>query len=303
MVVTPKKWTWVFLWVALFLLTCSAICSKVHTIRNNDGLGHRTDEGSSSHTYDVPILMYHHVDERPTDWVIPESTLRAHMKALKESGYEAVSFAALIEFVEKGKPLPEKPIVITFDDGYKSTVEVAAPLLKEYGMRACVNVIGVLVGKSTYKDTDIPVHPYLSFDEALPWVREGVLEIQCHSFDMHQTHLDGEGYRRGVLQKPGETEEEYIATLKNDIAACIKAIEEGLGIRPTVFAYPYGLYTDLSERLLSEAGIKVTLTSDPGINTVVRGEPDSLRLMKRLNIVGHLSPDALLNLLEKPGEK
>lgn len=246
----------------------------------------------------VPILMYHHIDHEPQgDWVVSTTTFRAHVRALKERGYEAISFTDLIDFVERGKALPEKPVVITFDDGYKSAVDIAAPILKEYGMRAAVNVIGVSVGKGTYKDTGKPITPHFSFEEAVPWVREEVLEIQCHSFDMHNTDLDGDGHRQGVLQKPGETEEEYIAASKADVAACMRMIEEGVGVPPTVFAYPYGLYTDLSEVLLSEAGIKVTLTVEPGMNTVVKGLPQSLRALKRIP-VGELSPDALLEQLE-----
>lgn len=247
----------------------------------------------------VPILMYHHIEDEPQgDWTVSTETFRAHIRALKENGYKAISFAELIDFVERGKALPEKLVIITFDDGYESVVAIAAPILKEYGMRAAVNTIGVSVGKSTYKDTGKPITPHFDFEEAIPWVSEGVLEIQCHSFDMHNTELDGDGYRQGVLRKPGETEEEYIRAFKADVAACMKGIEEGAGVTPTVFAYPYGLYSDLSEVLLSEAGIKVTLTVEPGMNTVVKGLPQSLRALTRLTVGEDLSPEALLDLLE-----
>jgi peptidoglycan/xylan/chitin deacetylase (PgdA/CDA1 family) len=248
----------------------------------------------------VPILMYHNLTEgEPGDFCVTAQTFEAQVKALSQAGYETIPFARLIDFVEKGTDLPEKSIIITFDDGYRDSARLAAPILEKYNMCAAINVIGVSVGKDTYKDTGQPITPHFSFDEIAPWVEKGVLEIQSHSYDMHNSkELDPEDYRRGVYQKPGESEEEYIAKFRADVEASRSAIEDALGTRVTVYTYPFGYYTQLSEVLLSEMGIKVTLTVEQGINVIVKGLPQSLRALKRCTVGEDMSPVELLDYLE-----
>ena len=89
--------------------------------------------------------------------------------------------------------------------------------------------------------------------------------------------LDQDDYRKGVHQKPRESEEEDIAKFRADVEASRRAIEDALGTQVTVYAYPFGYYTQLSEVLLWEMGIKVTLTVEEGINVVIKGLPQSLR--------------------------
>ncbi|HPZ77920.1 MAG TPA: polysaccharide deacetylase family protein [Bacillota bacterium] len=247
----------------------------------------------------VPILMYHNLTEsNAEDFCVTSETFEAQIKALRDAGYEAISFSDLIDFVERGTDLPEKPVIITFDDGYKDSARIGAPILEKYNMCGAINVIGVSVGKNTYKDTGEPITPHFSFEEVAPWVEKGVLEIQSHSFDMHNSkELDQDDYRKGVYQKPGESEEEYIAKFRADVEASRRAIEDALGTRVTVYAYPFGYYTQLSEVLLWEMGIKVTLTVEEGINVVIKGLPQSLRALKRCAIGEHMSPIELIDYL------
>lgn len=248
----------------------------------------------------VPILMYHNLTESEAEgFSVTAETFEAQIKALRDAGYEAISFADLIDFVERGTDLPEKPVIITFDDGYKDSARIGAPILEKYNMCGAINVIGVSVGKNTYKDTGEPITPHFSFEEVAPWVEKGVLEIQSHSFDMHNSkELDQDDYRKGVYQKPGESEEEYIAKFRADVEASRRAIEDALGTQVTVYAYPFGYYTQLSEVLLWEMGIKVTLTVEEGINVVIKGLPQSLRALKRCAVGEHMSPVELVNYLE-----
>ena len=92
----------------------------------------------------LPILMYHHfADESKSGTVVTPGRFREQMTALREAGYEAVTIPQVIGFVREGAPLPEKPVLITMDDGYGSNLTVAAPILEETGMRATIFVIGI----------------------------------------------------------------------------------------------------------------------------------------------------------------
>ncbi|MCD7948223.1 MAG: polysaccharide deacetylase family protein [Oscillospiraceae bacterium] len=248
----------------------------------------------------LPVLMYHNVTETcESVFDITPELFRAQMAALQSGGYETVTFAQVLAYAQSGTPLPENPIVISFDDGYEGNLTLAAPILEELGMCAEINVIGVSIGKDSYKDTGVSMVPHFALEEALPWVERGIIEIGSHSYDMHQVaERDGEGYREGVYMLEGENEDDYIAAFRADTQKSVDELERALDTTVTVYAYPYGFYTDLTEVLLSEMGISVTLTVEEGINTVVEGLPQSLRAMKRCNISSEIAPEEIVDYLK-----
>lgn len=174
----------------------------------------------AAQTADVAILMYHAFTEDEADTgslCTLASEFERQLSALRDAGYTSVGYADLIEFVNGDGKLPEKPLLISIDDGYQNNLDLAAPLLEKYGFCANIAVIGVSIGRTTYKDTDIPIMPHFSLEDARPWVARGVLTVTTHSYDMHQvTAVDGAGCRRGVLQMRGEAEPDYIAALTQD---------------------------------------------------------------------------------------
>ena len=232
----------------------------------------------------VPVLMYHHIsDTFQSAATVSSETFRAHMQALSDAGYHAVSFAQLIAYVDRGEALPESPIVITFDDGYSSNLEIAAPILADLGFCAEVAVIGESIGGGSEK------LPHFSMEDARAWVEDGVLEIGAHSYGMHRTET-----RQGVYKMRGETEKAYVNAFTEDTQAVTSLIEDGLGVRPSVYAYPYGYHSDITEVILSQMGYRVTLTVQDGVNTIVRGLAQSLRSLKRHNVTEDMSPETLL---------
>jgi peptidoglycan/xylan/chitin deacetylase (PgdA/CDA1 family) len=204
--------------------------------------------------------------------------------------------------VEKGIDLPEKPVLITFDDGYSSNYELAYPILKKYNMSGVINVIGVSVGKDTYKDTGKPITPHFSYEEAGEMVANGVIEIQSHSYDMHNNKELDIDFRQGVLKKDGETNEEYIEAFCSDFQKSERGILDNLGSKVISYAYPNGYYSTLSEVLLSKMEVKITMTIEEGMNTVIKGLPQSLRAMKRYGIHEGISGEGLVELLEQGNE-
>lgn len=249
---------------------------------------------------ELPILMYHSIaDDTQNAYTVSSQLFYEQMEALKDAGYHTITFAQLIDYVETGAPLPENPIIVTFDDGYENNITVAAPILKELGMCAEISVIGVSVGKDSYKDTGIAMIPHFSIEDAASWISEGVIELGSHSYDMHQvTSLDGEDCRKGVFPLPDESEAEYISTFCDDFTKSKDIIEQAADLDVLVYSYPYGYHTDLTEVLLAKLGIKTTLTVDEGINTVVAGLPQSLRAMKRCNISSDMMPEDIIIYLE-----
>jgi len=243
----------------------------------------------------VPILMYHAVTEDPaevTSMTITAARLEEHLKALRGAGYETVGYDRLLDYVQTGAPLPEKPLVITFDDGYESNLTYAAPLLERYGFSGQIAVIGCSIGRAVYKDTGQPTLPHFSVEEARPWLDAGVLALNSHTDDMHQVEsLDGKNYRRGMRRLRGESEAKFIEAIRADCQALEAKIPP---MTPKVLTYPYGEYSELSEAVLREAGYDVTVTTQPGIAEPVRGLPQSLRALRRIAVTDEITPEELL---------
>ena len=245
--------------------------------------------------------MYHNLTDTPQEeGDLTQQQFEAQIRAIAEAGYTAISFEELEAYVMEGAPLPDKPVMITFDDGYLSNYTLAYPVLQQYQMKATIFVIGVSVGKSTYKDTDFEMNPHFSYEQAAEMVASGLISVQSHTYDMHEwpPFEEGDGpFRETILPLEGESEEAYILALTEDIQMSRQLLEEATGETVDVLAYPSGAYTTLSQYVLTENGIHVTLSTEPGINTVLRGLPQTLCCMKRNAVDGADSPEDVLAML------
>lgn len=248
----------------------------------------------------VPILMYHHFDDVPaSDATMTPATFEAHLSALSDAGYTAVTFQELQDYVNGTGTLPDRPVCITMDDGYLSSYTLAWPLLKQYGMKATVFVIGSSVGRDHYKDTDYPIIPHFSWAQAEEMRASGVMDIQCHTYDMHQhAPYESGAARPNALPLAGESEADYTAALTADVQRFQAEYEAALQSRAWVFAYPTGAYSTRSEALLHSLGFSVTLTTEGSKeNRIVPGKPESLYALGRYDITESITPEALLSML------
>lgn len=252
-----------------------------------------------SYTANVPVLMYHHIDEEGNDDVnISSALFEAQMAALAEEGYTAVFPDDLAAYVYEGKALPDKPVVITFDDGYLSNYEYAWPILEKYGMKATIFVIGSTIGNTEhYKDTDYPITPHFSYEQGAEMVASGVISIQSHTYDMHQwaPYEDSDQPRENILALEGESEEDYRSLLSADCQKIRQVIQEGMGEASVhVMAYPSGQFDTLSQVTLLENGFDITFTTQVGSNTLIKGQPQSLLGLHRYNMNESVSVEQML---------
>lgn len=250
----------------------------------------------------VPILLYHHITEEihGEDVEILPEQFEAHMRALSEAGYNAVSFQQMVDYVERGAPLPERPVCITLDDGYLSNYEIAWPVLAQHGLKATIFLIGSCAGHSFYKDTGYAVTPYFSWEQAREMVDSGVIELQCHTYDLHQWPLFEEStpVRKNLLPLPGETEEEYNRILTEDFERFQAEYEKTFGSRAFVLSYPEGKYNKLAEQIAHDAGFRVTVGTDAKKeNRLAKGRPESLYALGRINVEADMTAEQLLELL------
>lgn len=247
----------------------------------------------------VPILLYHDIQNSGKgDSTIAERVFLSHLDALQQAGYETVTFQQLISFVKYGISLPEKPILITFDDGYLSNYKIAWPALRTRGMVGTIFVVGSSMGKETYKDTQVATLPHFTYWQAKEMIDSGVMSIQSHTYDLHQYRpLEPDGGREGVLPKEGEDVEAYRKALQTDFQLARDALQQKTGEAVQVLAYPYGLYTQDSETISAQLGFSITLTTRAQPALLRRNDPSSLRLMGRYSI-DDCTPQELLKLIQ-----
>ena len=250
-----------------------------------------------AYTARVSILRYHHLIEEgeiSTD-VMTLARFEEQMAALQAAGYHTVDIWQLRDYVERGTELPEKPLLICFDDGYRSNYELAFPVLQAYGFKATIFAIGVSIGKDTYKDTGVPIIPHFSLEEAEEMTASGLITVASHGYDVHQNkRLDESPVRPGALQREGETEEEYVAFLTED-ALHMQAL---LGEAGRFFAYPTSRHDLRCVLILTRAGVFATVCDDAPSACLVRGLPQCLLDMPRQFVSEEVSGEELIALLE-----
>jgi len=250
------------------------------------------------YTKELPILLYHHItDEGGTASAISAVRFQEHMRALWEAGYTAISLEQARDYVLYGYDLPESSVLITFDDGYMSNYTEAFPVLRDYDFHAVIFVIGSLFGKSDmyYKDTDYPLTPHFGAAEATEMVRSGVMSIQSHSYNMHLLQGYDEPFREGVSMLDGESEQDYIEMFRNDYAEMRELLRDVGDVY--AFSYPYGVVTQIGAIELRELGTQMTFAGDGRSNTLIKGLPQSLLELKRLNMSDGITGEKLISLI------
>ena len=240
----------------------------------------------------LPVLMYHEIvlgDEDLDDYTASTAQLEADLQALSEQGFETVFLSEVVAYVHDGTPLPPKPVLLVFDDGYRSVLSQVIPLLEQYGAKAMVSVIGARAqGIEDGCDTS---GLYMRWDELARAADSGCIELQSHSAQLHVYRS-----RRGVQRLPEESAEAYASMLRTDMRlmdawACAADVTIF-----KAFAYPYGFVEPLADALLRNQGYVATMTSEPHVNRLSR-DPDCLYRMGRFNRSGLADTQTVLGWL------
>lgn len=241
---------------------------------------------------DVPIIMYHSVlksAKKQTKYIVTPSQLESDMLWLKSNGYTTVLIQDLINYVYDGTPLPPKPVIITFDDGYYNNLIYLYPLLKKYNMKAVISIIG-RYSEEYSKTLDLnPTYAHLTWDNIKELNSSGIVEILNHSYNMHSTDV-----RKGCKILSGESYFEYKTVLAEDIMKTQELLSSNCGITPAAFTYPFGYMCDESEEILKELGFKASLSCYEKINHITR-DKSCLYMLKRFNRDSTLSTEKFMS--------
>ncbi|MDR0381470.1 MAG: polysaccharide deacetylase family protein [Oscillospiraceae bacterium] len=243
----------------------------------------------------VPLLVvtYHSLSAQPDDWssfVISPEEFESDLRYLRDHGYQSVLSADLAAYMDRGAPLPERPVLLTFDDGYRDNYVHAYPLLRAYGMRAVISPIGTCLDAPDAGDSRY----YLTWAEAREMSDAGVVELGSHSYGLHQNA----GGRLGAAPDKDEDLDAYAARLTDDLARMQRRVREETGRTPLLFAYPYGAASYTSRPIVVALGFRVSLSTRRGLALIAREAPDSLFLLPRVNRPHGVTSEAFFSPFE-----
>ncbi|RSK28637.1 chitin deacetylase [Bacillus sp. HMF5848] len=238
----------------------------------------------------IPVLMYHTFDEDPTFPTInvtPEH-FQEQLAYLKKQGYDTITSEELVKFLNgETVELPEKPFVITIDDGYKSVYDEAYPIIQELGYEATLFVITKHV--ETGERLGLP---FSDWSELRRMQASGVIEVENHTNDLHY-RVNNEAGQEAMITLEDELLEEHLSRVEEDLEYAIDMIEEQVGSDVFAFSYPYGAYNEDIEKLVAEDHTLV-YTVEEGLNYF----GDNPLRVKRINVNDEMTGEELVTIIE-----
>ena len=194
----------------------------------------------------IPVLCYHRFGGRASKLTVTPAAFTAQMEYLARNGYHVLALKDLGPFIAGREPLPKKSVIITIDDGYRATYDIAYPILRNFGFPATVFLYTDFVGAGDA----------LTYPQMKELIASGLVDIQPHS----KTHSNL------TLKLADENDAKYRERLRREVDAPVDVIRDRLALASYAYAYPYGDVNEVAVDYLSRRGVSLGLTVTPGGN-------------------------------------
>jgi poly-beta-1,6-N-acetyl-D-glucosamine N-deacetylase len=265
---------------ALLALGLAAVCTVAADAAGRSAIAPSSDQRLPG-GQQLLVLCWHDVVPVRLPGMDPETietaVLASQLNWLTTEHYVAVDLDAVERAYAGGTRLPERAVLLTFDDGYESTYTQVFPLLQAFRMPAVVALVGQWMQTPAdspvqYGDRQLPRGRFMSWDQARRMRSSGLIEFASHTWDLHRG-LAGDP---GGSQQPAATTHRYSiesgyeddaawqARVRSDLARNSELLERQLGQRPRAIAWPYGRYNHATEQIARELGMPIGLTLDAG---------------------------------------
>ncbi len=249
---------------------------------------------------EVPIIMYHSILNDPSQqgkYVISPDTLESDMRYLKDNGYQTITIRELIAYVKDSAPLPPRPVVLTFDDGYLNNFAYVPPLLEKYEQCAVISVVGEFCDMFSETEDHSLGYAHMTWQDVKELAKTGYVEIGNHTYFMHH---NGTGSRKGAAMMRGESLDDYIQAFSEDLLSLQHALSENSGVIPVTFTYPYGFISAESVEIIKELGFEASLSCNEVVN-IITHDSDCLYGLGRFNRPAGISTQTFMNNILSSG--
>lgn len=201
----------------------------------------------------IPVLMYHSISDRDpsNSLLVSPSEFENEMAWLHDNGFTSLSLDELYYSLTTGN-VPAKPVVITFDDGYDDNYTNAYPILKKYGLIGNFFVITDYIG-----------------------TKQGFMNVDMLK-EMHSNGMIIESHTSNHQELKNISDDAKISSIKN----AQNFLKENLNIDSKFICYPVGRYDESTKNIVSSLGIKLAVTTEPGLANINQG----LTSLKRVRI-------------------
>lgn len=243
----------------------------------------------------LPIIMYHGIlkdTSRSGKYVVTPNTLKQDLEYISSKGYTTITMKNLIGYAYDDEPLPQKPIIITFDDGDYNNYGYAVPILKELNMKAVFSIVGEYTDRYSKTGETNLNYSYMRWEDIKNAMEEGIIEFQNHSYALH-SNTKG---RNGSMKKIGESLEEYQKMLTSDLMKLQNEFKENTNYVPNTYTYPFGAISKESINIIKEIGFKASLSCSSGVNIITK-DKNCLYLLKRNNRASGISREKFFEKL------
>ena len=239
----------------------------------------------STASAELIVLSYHDVvDAKKSElsmeaMSVTNKVLAEQFSWLQANNYHVTNIDELISAQQGKIKLPEKTVLLTFDDGYKGMYEQAFPLLKMFNYPAVLAVMGKWLDTEKGEDVlygqkKISRENFLTWPQIREMMASGLVEVASHSYDLHHgiianpqgniqpaaiTHL------YDPVSEKYEDDQSYRLRIISDLRQSVQLIEQHLGVKPRVMVWPYGAYNQVTINIAKSLGMPITMSLDEGV--------------------------------------
>ncbi|MCE5286604.1 MAG: poly-beta-1,6-N-acetyl-D-glucosamine N-deacetylase PgaB [Pelosinus sp.] len=252
---------------------------------------------------DVAILCYHDVGigKLRNEYAMTLENLEAHFAYIRDNGYHPISVEQYIAANRGEMTLPDKPVLLSFDDGYASWYKTVFPLLKKYNYPAMLAIITSM--PDAYNPSELG--PVLSWQQIKEMDDSGLISFASHSHDSHryqpmnpfgdsEQKMESFGYANGRY----ESEHQFKARIKSDLSQSQAAFAQHLGHTVKAMVWPFGSYNQIAREIGQEQGFEAFFGLGGGFNKL---SPDTLLNSKRGIVMNNMNVTEFAGFLRSGG--
>lgn len=245
----------------------------------------------------LPVITYHGIsDQNPdhSEYIISNEKFEETIKALKDADFTFLTLYDLDKLISGEMELPKNPVFITFDDGYRNNYENAYPILKKYGAKASLFMVGSQLERPNF----------LTRSQIIEMAESGVFAFGSHTYSLDGTFLDGANKGKTFLSSKleGETDEEFYTKIKNDLVWNNDVVYNMSSTFPNAIAYPGAMVNDIAKQAVMDAGLKYGFIGANKTATKLKdldpNNPESLLEIHRFHIKQSTSVKNLVRFLQ-----
>jgi len=232
----------------------------------------------------IPILLYHSISEKATpsfsEWTLPPQTFVEHLEVIRENGCTPMTVSELVAVFADHLPLPQSPVVMTFDDGLADFYENAFPNLVDFGFTATLFITTSFVERTSEWLSPLGEgnRPMLTWEQIKELAKYG---IECGSHSHTHPELDTLSYSEALFE----------------ISHSKQILEDRLGDAVRSFAYPHGYFTNTTQRIVQQSNY----TSACAVKNAFSALNDDCFALSRINVTKSFDKAFLSRLLNGQG--